>query len=276
MRDPQYGYKLSYPSNWWTRVLNNTRYFYPWGAGGTQNPPYWVQLSVQPNTAGLTAATANNALCGGACDTVNDVWLKRNRQDANDFYHEGYLFDASYIYRLQLVVPLTTLDGLGDFQDRIAAGEQIFGTMSGRLALADASTRQVSAFGSVLFLKGSNPDQGSDLYLAAANGSTTHRLTWDGGVKNYALSPNMESVAYAATDKNQARRCMGQRDLPDHDCPHQLVRCQHPAHHGHGCYPRPDLVQRSRVSLPRRKWRHSGPLQAQPPRNPRPETRPHT
>ncbi len=205
LRDPQYGYKLSYPSNWWTRVLNNTRYFYPWGAGGTLDPPYWVQLSVQPNTAGLTAATANDALCGGACDSVNNVWLKRNRQDADDFYHEGYLFDASYIYKLQLVVPLTTLDGLGDFQDRIAAGEQIFGTMSGRLTLADASTRQVSAFGNVLFLKGSSPDQGSDLYLASGNGSTTHRLTWDGGVKNYALSPDLESVAYAATDKNQAR-----------------------------------------------------------------------
>ncbi|MEP6776177.1 MAG: anti-sigma factor, partial [Chloroflexota bacterium] len=211
MRDPQYGYKLSYPSNWWTRVLNNTRYFYPWGAGGTEYAPYRVQLSVQPNTAGLTAATANDAVCSGACDTVNDVWLKRNRQDANDFYHEGYLFDASYIYRLQLVVPVTSLDGLGDFQDRIAAGEQIFGTMSGRLALADASTRQVSAFDNVLFLKGSKPDQGSDLYLAASNGSTAHRLTWDGGIKNYALSPDMESVAYAATDKNQARDAWASR-----------------------------------------------------------------
>lgn len=205
MRDSDFGYKLSYPSNWWTRNLNNTRYFYPWGAGGTEYAPYWVELSVDPNSDGLTAATANNALCGGACDSVNDVWLKRSSQDAHNFYHVGYLFDAQYIYKLQLVVPLSTLDGLGALQDRIAAGDQIFGTMSGRLILADASAQKDSAFGSVLFLKGANPDQGSDFYLTSNTGGTTRRLTWDGGVKNYAMSPDMESVAYATTEKNQAR-----------------------------------------------------------------------
>src|SRR5262249_14964621 len=36
VRDAAYGYSVSYPPNWWTHVVGQTRYFFPWGSGGTR------------------------------------------------------------------------------------------------------------------------------------------------------------------------------------------------------------------------------------------------
>ena len=54
MQDPQYGYRISYPPNWWTEVVDGVRYFYPWTAGGIANAPYWVEMIVSPNTGHYT------------------------------------------------------------------------------------------------------------------------------------------------------------------------------------------------------------------------------
>jgi hypothetical protein len=35
LMDPAYGYTAYYPPNWWSRVQDNVRFFYPWGPGGT-------------------------------------------------------------------------------------------------------------------------------------------------------------------------------------------------------------------------------------------------
>ncbi len=209
VRDPMYGYKVGYPPNWWTQTQQNTRYFYPWNSGGTKYAPYWIELEVDSNDKGLTADTANDILCNGECAPVpgsggNAVWLERTDGDDNNFYHEGYLFDENYVYRLRLSVPLTALDGLGDLVARSAEGESIFGIMSGRMSLVGDYASGGSAYGGVLFLKGSDPDHGSDLLMTRSDGGYNW-LTWDGGVKSFALSPAMDRVAYAATIQNQAR-----------------------------------------------------------------------
>ncbi|MDQ3928037.1 MAG: zf-HC2 domain-containing protein [Chloroflexota bacterium] len=65
LRDPAYGYTVSYPPNWWTQSRGSTRYFYPWSEGGTEYPPYWFDLRVDRNTNGLDAISANQALLDG-------------------------------------------------------------------------------------------------------------------------------------------------------------------------------------------------------------------
>jgi Putative zinc-finger len=205
VRDPMHGYRISYPSNWWTRVLDNTRYFYPWTVGGTRYAPYWIELSAESNDAGLTADTGNEALCGGECALVKGAWLHRTSSDDRNAYHDGYLFDRDYIYHLSLIVPMSSIEGMGGFQERSAQGESVFSTMSGRLALAGDIARGDSAYSSVLFLRGSDPNRGSDLYSASLEGASATRLTWDGGVKSFALSPDLHRVAYAATMKDQSR-----------------------------------------------------------------------
>jgi hypothetical protein len=204
VRDALYGYKVSYPSNWWTRALENTRYFYPWTAGGTKYAPYWIELSARPNGDGLTAMTGNAALCDGECKLEKGVWLHRTSTDERNAYHDGYLFDRDYIYNLRLLVPLTSLEGTGGFQERSAQGENVFGTMSGRLTLAGEQAGGDSAYTSVLFLRGSGPNYGSDLYMTSLDGKTATKLTWEGGVKSFATSPDLSRVAYAATIKNHA------------------------------------------------------------------------
>ena len=67
VRDPLYGYKVAYPSNWWTQVLKSTRYFYPWTSGGTKYAPYWIELNTEANTDNLNSDSGNAALCGGSC-----------------------------------------------------------------------------------------------------------------------------------------------------------------------------------------------------------------
>jgi len=50
VQDPQYGYTISYPPNWWTTLANGVRYFYPWTSGGITYAHYWVDMQVSPNT----------------------------------------------------------------------------------------------------------------------------------------------------------------------------------------------------------------------------------
>lgn len=210
VRDPQYGYKVAYPANWWTRTLKNTRYFYPWNGGGTMYAPYWIELSVQANEQGLTAETGNEEVCGGRCvaAVTSDGslgWLHRTGSDDRNSYHDGFLFDSQYIYHLRLNVPLEGQASALGYSERSAEGESIFGLMSGRIALAGDLPASESAFGGMLFLGGSDPERGSDLYKTMTSGEGTRRLTWNGGVKSFALSPDMDRVVYAVTDKERAR-----------------------------------------------------------------------
>lgn len=210
VRDPQYGYKMAYPPNWWTHVLKDTRYFFPWTGGGTKYAPYWITLKVLKNDNGLTAETGNVALCGGTCHVASKSgetagWIDRKGSDGNNAYHDGYLFDSDYIYSLRLNVPSQLIEGMGGFQERFSIGEGVFTTMSGRLTLASEQVKGESAFGSMLFLKGGDPNMGSDLYKTVADGLGGRRLTWDGGLKNYALSPTLDKIVFASTVKGQAR-----------------------------------------------------------------------
>lgn len=208
--DPLYGYKVGYPSNWWTQVLQSTRYFYPWSSGGTEYAPYWIELTVSENPQHLTSETGNNVLCDGACKqsmgtSDNTGWIDRKITDGENQYREGFLFDQDYIYSLKLTVPNGSHDSvMGDYKTRYTEGDGVFTTMSGRLNLRSEQRAGGSAFGGTLFLKGSTPDLGSDLYLAFPGGSGNY-MTYNGGVKNYALSPSMDRIAYATTIQNQAR-----------------------------------------------------------------------
>ena len=132
-------------------------------------------------------------------------WIYRIGSDGVNSYHEGYLFDQDNIYSLKLSVPNSSLDGTAGFQERYIEGDSVFATMSGRLALKSEQSTGGSAYGSTLFLKGLDPNHGSDLYVTLPSGMGGRRMTWDGGVKNFALSPAMDRIAYATTIQNQAR-----------------------------------------------------------------------
>ncbi|MEO5950943.1 MAG: hypothetical protein ABIQ44_00570, partial [Chloroflexia bacterium] len=200
----------AYPSNWWTQVLKSTRYFYPWTTGGIKDSPYWIELSTTKNNDGLNSETGNRVLCDAKCTPAPGSddragWIDKKGSDDLNQYRVGYLFDADYIYILKLNVPYNSLEGTGAFADRYSAGDGVFTTMSGRLTLKSEQSVGGSAFGGTLFLKGSgDPDTGSDLYMAVANGVGSGWMTYDGGVKNFALSPAMDRIAYAATEKGQA------------------------------------------------------------------------
>jgi hypothetical protein len=200
MRDPSYGYKVSYPPNWWTRLLNNTRFFYPWSGGGTRYAPYWIDLRITPNSLGLTVETGNSAECGGDCEVLRDrdgkpVWLRRTFSDAESYYDEGYMFDRTYVYRLRLNVPRQFAGDTtgGDFSRRIEEASNIFSLMSGRIVPVATAASSASAYGGVLFL------DGSDLMLANTTGAGAHRITSGAGVKHFALSPDMSRVAFTAS-----------------------------------------------------------------------------
>ena len=204
VRDPQYGYAISYPPNWWTYVADNVRYFYPWTAGGTRYAPYWVEMRVYPNSGHLSAKNGNAAdICGGKCQpfptAAEPVWLRRTtgNADAGTFYDEGYIFDSANVYQLRVSIPVTSMAGASDFDSRMKSGEGVWAVMSGRLLLPREEGVAASVFNGVLFLNG------SDLWLANAAGSqNAYRVTRGYSVRQFAQSPDLASVAFAAADPN--------------------------------------------------------------------------
>jgi hypothetical protein len=201
VRDATFGYTVHYPPNWWTRAANDTRYFYPWTMGGTRSAPYWIELSVTPNSRGLTAQTANEPVCGGACEQVEAngtslSWLRRDYMDEDTYHDEGYLFDAEHIYRLRLNVPYQALPELGGFQERVAESQGVFGLMSGRLAPLGEGGADDPAFGGMLFLNG------TDLWLTNVDRGGAMRVTISAGVRRFAQSPDLSRVAYTSSDND--------------------------------------------------------------------------
>lgn len=204
LRDPAYGYTISYPPNWWTYVAGDTRYFYPWGPGGTRYAPYWVELSVSPNPQGLTCETGNEAVCGGGCEVIKAangqaVWLQKQAasDSSHNLYQEDYVFDSAHIYTLRVKEPMSSEQGLGNYRLRWPEAQRIFGIMSGRLALArpQQTTESVnSAYGGVLFINQ------ADLWLANAEGKGAFHITYGADVRQFAASPDMGWVAYVAAD----------------------------------------------------------------------------
>jgi hypothetical protein len=202
LRDPEYGYTICYPPNWWTKAAGDVRYLYPWTAGGTRYAPYWVEMQVYDNEKHLTAAQANGEVCGGACEPVTNpsgeaVWLRRTDSDGatGNFYDEAYIFDSEHIYQLRVNIPMHSVTGASDFHERMKQGESIFGLMSGRLVLAGEQNVSGSTYGGVLFLNG------TDLWLASASGSqAAYKVTRGHRVLQFAQSPDLNRVAFAAAD----------------------------------------------------------------------------
>jgi hypothetical protein len=199
VKDAAYGYSISYPPNWWTRVQNGIRYFFPWGLGGTRYAPYWIELRVQDNPYGHTAETANDAMFKGACKVESGSrgegkCLRRTFSDEANVYNELYAFDASHIYLLRAKVPMES--SLGDFQARWEEAQLVLARMSGSMSLAPDGVRGALGYGPVLFLNG------TDLWAANAGSSGTRPLTRGYVVRQYALSPDLRQAAFAATNDN--------------------------------------------------------------------------
>jgi hypothetical protein len=197
VKDPAYGYSISYPPNWWTRVQNGIRYFFPWGLGGTRYAPYWIELRVEDNPYGYTAETANSAMFNGACKVESGSrgegkCLRRTFDDGANVYDELYAFDPSHIYLLRAKVPMES--SLGDFQGRWQEVQLVFARMSGRMSLASDGVRGALGYSPVLFLNG------TDLWAANAGSSGARPLTRGYVVRQYALSPDLRQVAFAATN----------------------------------------------------------------------------
>ena len=197
VRDPAYGYSISYPPNWWTHVTGSTRYFFPWGEGGTRYAPYWIELRVMDNPNGYNAETANAAMFGGACQieagsSGGGQCLRRSTEDEAGVYDELYAFDADHIYLLRARVPWQS--GLGSFNTRWEKSQAIFARMSGSMSLAVAGGRNASGFAPILFLNG------TDLWTANPSGSGARPLTRGYVVRQFALSSDLRRVAIAATN----------------------------------------------------------------------------
>ncbi|HEX9990453.1 MAG TPA: zf-HC2 domain-containing protein [Chloroflexia bacterium] len=202
LRDPAYGYSLAYPPNWWTQVSGKTRYFFPWGPGGSRNAPYWVEMKVLDNPRSLTADTAEVGLFGGTCECEvidgpagKGGWLRRQTSDASNLYDEIYGFDSSHIYLLSLTVPLESV--IGNRNKRWADGEAIFSLMSGKVALAAEPARH-EGYSPILFL------DGTDLMSVDATGKNRTRITRGYGVRVFSLSPDLRQVAFTTTNEEQA------------------------------------------------------------------------
>jgi hypothetical protein len=202
MRDPAYGYTISYPPNWWTQVSGKTRYFFPWGPGGSRNAPYWVEMKVLDNPSSFTAETAMVSLFGGACDCVllsgsagRGSSLRRQTSDANNLYDEIYGFDTSHIYLLRLNVPLDSV--IGNRNKRWDEGEAMFSRMSGKVSLSAEPARH-DGYSPVLFL------DGTDLMSVDATGKNSMPITRGYGVRVFSLSPDLRQVAFTTTNEGQA------------------------------------------------------------------------
>jgi len=197
VRDPSTGYSVSYPPNWWTHVLDSTRYFFPWGPGGTRYAPYWIELRVQGNPQGYTAETANAAMFGGACQIESGSrgggkCLRRNFSDETNVYDELYAFDAAHIYVLRATVPLDS--NLGDMETRWLEAQGVFARMSGSMALAAQGSEGPSGFGPVLFLNG------TDLWSVNTERPGASPVTRGYVIRQFALSPDLRHIAFAATN----------------------------------------------------------------------------
>lgn len=197
LRDPDYGYTISYPPNWWTYTQGSTRYFYPWNAGGTKDAPYSIVMRVEDNPQGYDAQRAKQMLFGNSasCQVVKSgreglPCLRRSTSGANDASDELYSFDLRHIYVLRVSVPRNK--SLGLFEDRWDAAQDVFSRMSTSISLpSDLADRSVSS-DHVLFLNG------TDLWSVDANGNNVEPLTRGYVVADYALSPDMRTVAFTA------------------------------------------------------------------------------
>jgi hypothetical protein len=206
VQDPQYGYTISYPPNWWTTLAAGVRYFYPWTGGGTGYAPYWVEMRVSANTGHYTAQNANIDVCASQCEIEQSsdgqaVWLRRSSTEVQSgiSLDEAYMFDDAHIYRFQVKVPMGDVPGAASYNDRWGQAQSIFGTMSGRLVLADAQNSGTSTFGGVLFL------DGTDIWLSstAATGVSS-RVTRGYNVRQFAESPDLRKVAFTTVDAGSA------------------------------------------------------------------------
>ncbi|MEO6458123.1 MAG: zf-HC2 domain-containing protein, partial [Chloroflexia bacterium] len=190
VRDPASGYTISYPPNWWTQVRGSTRFFFPWSNGGTLNAPYYLDLRVESNMEGLTAETAN---LKGACTLQPSgknglLCLRTNTQDGNNAYDEIYGFDSKNIYVLRLTVPRR--NAVGSFKERWGAAQSIFSRMTSSVTLSPETTPK-SDYGRVLFLNG------TDLWSVGGDGEPSQPVTRGYGVRQFALSDDLRSVAIA-------------------------------------------------------------------------------
>jgi hypothetical protein len=195
MRDPQMGYSVKYPPNWWTYQSEESRLFYPWSGGGTQHAPYWLDLSVGSNPDGLDAVTANEKLFNGTCTRVDgaqgDLCRRGTYAEGGLIYDELYAFSPAHIYTLRLIVP--TESEIAPFDDRWGEAQAVYSRMSGSLAIPsrEAVGTGTNGYAPVPFLNG------SDLWVMGREGSA-RQITWGHAVRQFALSPDLRWVAYLA------------------------------------------------------------------------------
>jgi hypothetical protein len=193
LRDPAYGYLVSYPANWWTQSRGSTRYFYPWTEGGTEYAPYRIELHVDGNAEGLDAVTGNQALLDGKGRLEGReggaLWLRSSGGDTANVTDQIYAFDRKYIYTLRLTVPKES--PLGDFEARWSEAQDLFSRMSHNVSLGGQPGR-------VLFLNG------GDLWSVSATGQPNPLALWKGyntrWTRQFALSPDGRTVAFATTN----------------------------------------------------------------------------
>src|SRR5688500_11278849 len=140
VRDPAFGYTVSYPPNWWTQVRGSTRFFFPWNSGGTRNAPFYLDLRVEANVERLTAETAN---LSGACTLQPSsknglLCLRTSSQDGTNAYDEIYGFDSKNIYVLRLTVPIS--NAAGPYTVRWDQAQRIFSQMTSSVILASEAS----------------------------------------------------------------------------------------------------------------------------------------
>lgn len=195
VRDAAYDYAISYPPNWWTHTQGNTRYFYPWGVGGTRHSPYSVSMEVKDNPKGYDAESAQQLLFGGSCQVVKTgragvLCLRRYLSDANEAADELYGFDSKHIYSLRLSVPRQS--ALGSFDERWHEAQSVFTRMSASFSLASELAAKPTSEDHVLFLNG------TDLWTVRSNGKGLKAITRGYTVGEFALAPDLRTVAFTA------------------------------------------------------------------------------
>lgn len=194
LRDPAYGYSVSYPPNWWTYVSAQSRMFMPWSSGAGRTASYWIDMRVLPNTQGLTAANANARYFGGKATPIpskgnSGSWVRYNSADAGTLYDELYSFDANKIYVLRLGVPRKGTQGA--ISSRWLEADALLSRMSGTFSLPGQIAQVAIGYAPVPFLNG------NDLYAVEPNGQS-RALTQGYNVRQFALSPDMRTVAFTS------------------------------------------------------------------------------
>jgi hypothetical protein len=195
VRDPAAGYSLHYPPNWWTGISGNTRAFYPWGPGGTRNPPYWLTLDVEANPRLLNAESANAERFNGTCRPLAEARGSLCRRDSylegDNQYDELYAFDRRHIYALRLTVPVES--ALGEFAERWEEAQSIFSRMSASLSLPPDAPVPATGYAPLLFINN------TDLWIIDAEGNSGP-VTRGYGVLAYSLAPDLRHVAFLASN----------------------------------------------------------------------------